>query len=99
MNMTKADFLAVIEKYGPNLCGINLDNGRIIYIGYEDTPTLEDITIETIGAMDFLKVTRHGVQPQGSQPIDMVTLHPLDLIQCFQISSSPEIMIDPKIMN
>ena len=77
--MTKSCYEALVAQYGEKICGISLDNGRIIYVGYRQKdwhgkpipngqpkgPTLADITVETIGDSDCL-VVREKMQSQGS---------------------------------
>ena len=110
--MTKSAYEAIVAEYGEKICGIHLDNGRIIYVGYRQTdwhgqpipdgqakgPTLDDIEVVTYGDEDFLKVTEK-MQSQGMKLLDKVSLHPLDNVQCISICDTEGYMLDPYMMN
>lgn len=110
--MTKSCYEALVAQYGEKICGISLDNGRIIYVGYRQKdwhgkpipngqpkgPTLADITVETIGDLDCL-VVREKMQSQGSVILDKITYHPIDNVQAIQICDTEGYMLDPAMMN
>lgn len=109
--MTKAAFEAIVAQYRDYIDGIGLDNGRFIFIGYnqtgwfgskrpEDMPvgiTMDNISVVTFGDTDFLQVKKE-VKAQGSETINQITLHPLDIVQCIVIAEG-DYKTDPMIMN
>lgn len=109
--MTKASFEAIVTQYKDYIDGIGLDNGRFIFIGYNQTGwfgskrptdiptgiTMDNISVVTFGDTDFLQVKKE-VKSQGMESVNQITLHPLDNIQCIVISEGAY-KTDPMIMN
>lgn len=56
--MNNATLEEIIETFGNRIFCINLDNTRFIYIGYNGGVKLEDISLITIGGVDFIAVAR-----------------------------------------
>ena len=109
--MTKSAFEAIVAQYKDYIDGIGLDNGRFIFIGYNQTGwfgsdrpsdvpkgiTMDNISIVTYGDTDFLQVKKE-VKSQGREPVNQITLHPLENVQCVVIAEGPY-KTDPMIMN
>ena len=110
--MDKTAYEAIVAEFGKKICAIGLDNGRIIYVGYDQNDpitgepnpdwkrgvSLDDITVVTYGSTDFLKVTQK-VRNQGNIELERVTLHPIDQIQCIQISNTEGYGLDILTLN
>lgn len=62
MGWTNAALQQMIADYPDRICCIGLNNGRMLFIGY-DTPESvqpEDISFETIGGVDVMKVAHRS---------------------------------------
>ena len=46
----------LIDTFSNRIFSIKFDNDRQLLIGYSGTPKLSDISLETIGGVDFIKV-------------------------------------------
>lgn len=57
---TNASIQAMFEKFGDRICGIGLNNGKYVNIGYEGKYSLQlkDIDFETIGGVDMMVLHR-----------------------------------------
>ena len=57
---TNATMQAMIDQFGERICAICLNNGKKLYIGYtgQTSVQLSDISLETIGGCDLIKVKR-----------------------------------------
>ena len=109
--MTKAAFEAVVAQYKDYIDGIGLDNGRMIFIGYNQTGwfgskrpadipmgiTMDNISVVSFGGTDFLQVKKE-VKSQGMETVNQISLHLLDNVQCIIISEGAY-KTDPMIMN
>lgn len=49
-----------IDQFGKGIFSIKFDNDRHLLVGYKDTPKLDDIALETIGGVDFIKIRNHN---------------------------------------
>lgn len=110
--MTSAAMQAIFDEYGEKICAISLDNGRVIYIGYNQKDwsgkpipdgeargvTLKDIEFITYGDVEFMKITQK-LQSQGMKVLEKISLHPLDNIQCIQICNTDGYLLDPLMIN
>lgn len=56
--MNNTALTAFIAEFGNRMFCINLDNTRFIYVGYNGGVKLDDISLETIGGIDFIAVSR-----------------------------------------
>lgn len=85
--MTAEAFNYYKNTYGDKICFLWIDNDTKIGIRY-GTPgdvkhgwiTMDDVTVVNHGGADFLEI-RRKVTSQGSEPINMLTVYPLDVIQ------------------
>jgi hypothetical protein len=56
--MNNTALTAFIESFGNRVFCINLDNTRFIYVGYNGGVKMDDISLETIGGVDYVAVSR-----------------------------------------
>lgn len=85
--MTAACFNYYKETYGDKIAFIWLDNDIKIRIRY-GTPddvehgwiTMDDVNVVNRGGEDVLEVKRTVIS-QGSEPIPMISVYPMDIVQ------------------
>ncbi len=93
--MTNAALQALINEYGKRLFSISFDNDRVLLIGYSGTPKLEDISLVTIGGVDFLKVKKTNTN--DGKTIDYANMHLTSVIQAVGIMDEKDVKygVDP----
>ena len=78
--MNKAALSAFITEYGDRIFCINLDNSRFIYIGYNGGVKLSDISLNTIGGVDYISVAHTDKSFSGVE-VKYTVHHLIDSIQ------------------
>ena len=79
--MTNAALQALIDANSKDrIFCINLDNSRFIYIGYNNGITMDDISFETIGGIDFIAVSK-TTKAMGSTELKYKTYHLTETVQ------------------
>lgn len=60
---TNASIQAMFDKFGDRICGIGLNNGKYISIGYRGDVALQlsDISFETCGGVDMMVLNRTDI--------------------------------------
>ncbi len=81
--MTNADLGIIITTYGTRIFAIILDNNKRILVGYNGSPKLTDISLVTIGATDFIKVSNK--KKSNQKEIEYFTLYLTECIQSIGI--------------
>jgi len=96
--MDNAGMQALIDQFGDRIFTINLDNTRFIRLGYKDSPKIEDITLETIGGVDYIVVT-NKTAAMGSKELHYKTYHLTETVQWVGImdEDSNDYRIDPML--
>ena len=69
---TNATMQAMVDQFGERICAICLNNNKKLYIGYtgKTSVQLSDISFETIGGCDMMKVKRKDLS--SNTPISYV---------------------------
>jgi hypothetical protein len=95
MGWTNAGVQDVINKYGDRLNSISLNNGKYLFIGYESGVQLKDISFETIGGVDVIKI--HHKQQQGGKVIEWDNLVTTEFIESVDVmdENSKDYRLDP----
>ena len=60
---TNAGVQEMIDKYGDRICGMSLNNGKYLLIGYEGVGSvqLSDISFDTIGGCDVMVINHTDI--------------------------------------
>lgn len=97
--MTKEALEKMIADFGDRIQVITFDNNNVLFIGFPGRPTINDISVETIGGTDFLVV--HNTDPRqmsfSKTKITYKAYHPIECIQCVSVVDEEfrGYMIDP----
>ena len=88
----------VFSKYGDRINSISLNNGKYLFIGYTSSPQLDDITFDTIGGCDVMRI-QHTSISHGT-PIKFETLITTEFIEGIDILSEEDKdkRLDPLMM-
>lgn len=85
--MTNAALQAMITQFGERIAAIIFDNSQTLFIGYKSKDDrrslkLSDISMETIGGVDFTVVAHTMLQTDDvGNPITYKTYHVTECIQ------------------
>ncbi len=101
MGWTNAAVKATFDKYGERVCFIGLNNGKRIFIGYnvEEGVKLKDISFETIGGVDVMKISHRSSKQQPY--IEWENFITTEFIESIEIMKEEyaDYRIDPLILN
>lgn len=84
--MNNTGMQALIDQFGDRIYCINLDNTRFIRIGYRDrldgtsSCTIKDISLETIGGVDYIVVNKKS-RAMGDREITYKVYHLTETVQ------------------
>lgn len=61
--MSNSDMKQMIDTFGKRICGISLNNGKMVLIDYRGVGStkLEDISFETIGGCDTMVIAKTDI--------------------------------------
>ena len=61
--VSNATMKKMFDDFGQRICGISLNNGKFIYVGYRGSTTikLEDISFETVGGCDMIVINKTDI--------------------------------------
>ncbi len=95
MAWTNAGVKAMFDKYGDRINSIAFNNGRYLFIGYESSPKMKDISYETIGGNDVMKIHHRGYS--GSNIVEWDNYMTTELIEGFDVLDEDykDFRIDP----
>lgn len=96
--MTNAALQALIDANSPEaLVAIKFDNNCVAYFGYKDSNKYEDMTLETIGGVDFVVLKKKNMQ---GRELDFISYNLTDTIQnvIFMDPKDVDYRIDPLIL-
>lgn len=98
---TNASVKAMFDQFGDRICGIGLNNGKYIHIGYNGTYALqlEDIEFVTIGGVDMLLL--HRVDATRQDPVEYEAYVTTEFIESVNVMSEgyENYRIDPKLVD
>lgn len=85
----------MLDTFGLRIFSIKLDNDRHILLGYVDGPKLEDVELETIGDVDFIKLKNYN--RNNGKTITYVTYHLTKQIQSIGVMDENDVdfRVDP----
>lgn len=101
MGWTNAALQKVIDTYGERICYIGLNNGKRIFIGYnmKEGVRLKDISLETIGGIDVMKI--HHRSTKQSDYYEWDNFMTTEFIESIEIMGEEyeDLRIDPLLLN
>jgi len=78
-SMTNEKLNGIIELYRSNIFILVFDNNKHIFVGYQASPKITDISLITIGNVDFVKV--NNKKRSNQKEIEYFTLYRTDCLQ------------------
>lgn len=98
MGWTNAGVKSMFDKYGDRINSIAFNNGRYLFIGFPSSPKRKDISFETIGGVDVIKI--HHTQYSGSNIVEWDNFMTTEFIEGFDILDEPykDFRIDPILL-
>ena len=74
---------------------ISLNNGKYLFIGYKSSVQLSDITFETIGGCDVMKI--HHTTKSHGKPIEFDNYLTTEFIEGIDVmdEKNPDVRLDP----
>lgn len=95
MGWTNAALQSVITQYGERINSLSLNNGKYLFIGYDGSPKLSDLTLKTVSGVDVI-VVKH-TQKQGGRILTWESLITTEFIEAVDILSEEDIdyRLDP----
>lgn len=96
---TNAGVQKMISTYGDRINSISLNNGKHLFIGYQSSPQLSDITFDNIEGTDVMIVKQKDIS-HGNPPIEFVTILTTEFIEAINIVSEKDIdkRLDPLML-
>ena len=61
--MSNSDVKQMIDTFGKRICGISLNNGKMLFLDYRGVGStkLEEISFETIGGCDMMVISKTDI--------------------------------------
>lgn len=101
MGWTNAALQAAFNKFGERICYIALNNGKRIFIGYnvKESVRLKDITLESIGGVDVMKI--HHRSSKQSEYYEWDNYMTTEFIESVEVMGEDyeDLRIDPFLLN
>lgn len=96
---TNAGVQKMISIYGDRINSISLNNGKHLFIGYQSSPQLSDITFDNIEGTDVMLIKQRDIS-HGNPPIEFVTMLTTEFIEAINIVSEKDIdkRLDPLML-
>lgn len=96
--MTNATLQKMIADFGDRIFAINLDNTRLILVGYNSSTQLSDISFETISGTEFLVI--HKTTNTHGKELKHKIYHVTDTVQWVGVMDEEykDYRIDPLII-
>ncbi len=87
---TNTSVQAMFDKYGDRICGISLNNGKYVSIGYrgENTLQLSDISFETVSGVDMMVL--HRTDASRQTPVSYDAYITTEFIEAINVMSEKD---------
>ena len=59
--MSNSDLKQMFDTFGKRICGISLNNGKMLFLDYRGSVKLEDVSFETIGGCDMMVIAKTDI--------------------------------------
>jgi len=79
----------MFDKYGDRINSISLNNGKHLFIGYQSSPQLSDISFDTIGGADCM-IIKHKDISHGYPAIEFETFLTTEFIETINVLSEKD---------
>ena len=95
--LTNKGLKQIIDTYKERVNSISLNNGKYLFLGYENSPTWDQIDYVTIDGCDFIKVPHIDISHNPKNPIKFHTLITTEFIEGIDIMDEgyEDYRIDP----